>query len=361
MLMLKKVLTFFITLILVMFLLQIKIYAASIPLGSVTVDTSKTKVAPGEEVKVTINFGTELGAYTFDVAYDNSIFEYVSSEGGTENDNGTRVRVTYYDSSGGTNPRSNMSVTFRAKADLTTTNPTNFSITAEGLANSDASQEYDDITTAIEKEVTVEPRYEDYKLDLNYSGKIVDNEAKEFKLLTTSSMGRNYDNVMLKAEVIEKPENANIKLTALDDTSQEVDVLKDGWGSTKGYSLGGKDVKNELILTGTFDKIDEYKIKFSVLDKDNSNQVIVQKEFNISVADKDAVENENDKPENNEENNNQTTVGNNDNSTNSSNKKEENLPKELPKTGMPQYAYIATIMSVLVCGYIITKNYKKQK
>ena len=49
------------------------------------------------------------------MAYDNNIFEYVRSEGGTENDNGTRVRVTYYDSAGGTNPRTNMSVTFKAK------------------------------------------------------------------------------------------------------------------------------------------------------------------------------------------------------------------------------------------------------
>ena len=47
--------------------------------GSVTVDVTKEKVLPGEEVTVNINFGTDLGAYTFDVAYDNSIFEYVSA------------------------------------------------------------------------------------------------------------------------------------------------------------------------------------------------------------------------------------------------------------------------------------------
>ena len=100
--------------------------------GSVTVDVTKEKVLTGEKVTVNINFATELGADTFDVAYDNSIFEYVSSEGGTPNDNGTRVRVTYYDSAGGSNPRSNMSVTFKAKEELESTNPTDFSVTAEG-------------------------------------------------------------------------------------------------------------------------------------------------------------------------------------------------------------------------------------
>ena len=346
--MLKKVLTFFITLILVMCLLQIKIYAASIPLGSINVTTSKSKIAPGEEVTVTIEFGTQLGAYTFDIAYDNSIFEYVKAEGGTENDNGTRVRVTYYDSAGGTNPRSNMSVTFKAKESITTTNPTNFSVTGEGLANSDASQEYDDITNAIEKEVTVEPNYVDYKLSLDYGGKIVENEAKELKLLTTSSMGKNYDNVMLKAEITSKPENSNVKLTAIDGSSQEVDILQNGYGSTTGYSIGGKNVKHELTMTGTFDKLGEYKIKFSMQDKDSSNQVIVEKEFSINVADKDTAINE-------EQNNNEENISNN------SNNSEENLPEELPKTGMTRYAYILAVLSVLVTGYVITKNYKKEK
>ena len=153
----KKILSLFIALVLIIFVFQINVFASSIPLDSVNVNLSKDKIAPGETVKVNIEFGTELGAYTFDVAYDKNIFEYVSSEGGTENDNGTRVRVTYYDSTGGSNPRTNMSVTFKAKSELVTTNPTDFSITAEGLANSDASQSYDDITSPIKKNITGEP------------------------------------------------------------------------------------------------------------------------------------------------------------------------------------------------------------
>lgn len=353
----KKILTFIITLLITTFLLQIKIYAASIPLNSVNVTTSKSTIAPGEEVKVTIDFGTDLGAYTFDIAYDNNIFEYVSSEGGTENDNGTRVRVTYYDSSGGSNPRTNMSVTFKAKESLVTTNPTNFSITAEGLANSDASQEYDDITIAVEKEVTVQPRYEQYELSLNYSGKIVENEGKEITLLTTSSLGENYDNVMLKAEVTSKPENSNLKLTAVNELSQEVDILQDGWGSTTGYALGGKDVNHELKMTANFDMIGEYKIKFSILDKDTSDKLIVEKEFTINVVDENTTNNDENNTEGNGENSEENNVNNGQNNENKQN--EESLPEELPKTGMTQYGIIAAMLSVLISGYVVTKNYKK--
>ena len=49
------------------------------------------------------------------------------------------------------------SVTFRAKPDITTSNPTEFTITGEGLSNSDASVTFDDITIPIVKNVTVEP------------------------------------------------------------------------------------------------------------------------------------------------------------------------------------------------------------
>lgn len=353
--MIKKISAFIIALVIAIFALQIVTYAASIPLSSITVTTSETKIAPGEEVTITINFGTSLGAYTFDIAYDNSIFEYVSTDGGTENDNGTRVRVTFYDSSGGTNPRTEMSITFKAKEDLVATNQTNFAITAEGLANSDASQEYDDITSAIEKEITVEPNYVDYELTLDYSGNIVIDEEKELKLTTKSSMGKNYDNVMLKAEIISKPDDSTVKLVAIDGQSQEIDVLQDGIGSTDGYSLGGENVNQELLMTGTFDKTGEYKLKFSVLDKDNSNQVIVEKEFTLNVLEEESIDIE----ENNENTVEEGTTDNNE--TNTLSEEKEDLPEELPKTGMTKYGYIVTVMVVLISGYVVIKNYKKER
>ena len=68
-----------------------------------------------------------------------------------------------------TNPKDTMSVKFRAKEGLQTSNPTDLSITAEGLANPDASIQYDDILVPIKKNIVVEPKYEDYKFSFEYN------------------------------------------------------------------------------------------------------------------------------------------------------------------------------------------------
>ena len=366
---------FYNTLIIIamLFLLQISVNAASIPLGSVTADLSKDKIEPGEEVTVTIHFGTQLGAYTFDIAYDNNIFDFVSAEGGTENDNGTRVRVTYYDSSGGSNPRENMSVTFKAKDSLESTNPTDFSITAEGLANSDASQEYDDITTPIKKSITVEPNYIDYTIALNYEGNIIFNEEKEMELITSSSMGRNYDHVKMVVEVIEKPsDNATVKLLATERTRAEVDLIADGWGEPTGYELGGKDAEQILDIRGLFSEQGNYKLKVSLLDKDSSDAEIASQEFSLTVA-KQATnggengntggtgDNNTDNDNNGNNGNEQENNGQNNNVTeeNGEGTNNEEIPETLPQTGNTQYGYILAAIAVLGTSYIALKNYKK--
>lgn len=264
-----------------------------------------------------------------------------------------------------------MSVTFKAKSELTSTNPTDFSVTAEGLANNDGSQEYDDITTPIKKSVTVEPNYVDYNLQFNYSGKILINEEKTMELITKSSMGRNYDHVKMSVEVTKKPsDNATVKLLATTRTRQEVDLIQDGWGEPDGYQLGGKDVEQILDVRALFSEIGTYTIKVSLLDKDSSNAVIATKDFNFNVQEKQIVDNENNNENGTttEEGNNQGTSGttgetqgttpetNNNNQTNT----EENLPETLPKTGMTQYVYIITAISILGSAYIAVKNMKKE-
>lgn len=152
----KKILSIILgTTIALMLIFTIKSGAAS--LTNLSVTTNKQNIKPGENVVVTIEFGQSLGSYTFDIAYDSNIFEYVSATGGTANDTGSKVRVYYFDQTGGNSQRTDMSVTFKAKSSLTTSNPTNFLVTAEGLANADASVTYDDITTPIRKDVVVEP------------------------------------------------------------------------------------------------------------------------------------------------------------------------------------------------------------
>ena len=56
----KKIISLILVFAIMFFLLQLNVLAASVPLGSVTVNVTKEKIAPGEEVTVNIEFGTEL-------------------------------------------------------------------------------------------------------------------------------------------------------------------------------------------------------------------------------------------------------------------------------------------------------------
>lgn len=58
--MMKKLISFVLILSIMLLILGLNVFAASVPLNSVTVDTTKEKISPGEEVTVNINFGTEL-------------------------------------------------------------------------------------------------------------------------------------------------------------------------------------------------------------------------------------------------------------------------------------------------------------
>lgn len=148
-----KIISVFLVLFLCAF--STNIFAAA--LGNFAVNTSNSTVTSGENVTVTASFGQGLGSYTVDFAYNNNLFEYVSATGGTADDNGTRVRVYFYDQAGGSEPRSSVSATFKAKT-VTTATSGNFSITASGLSTVETTVvSYDDITTPVVKTVTVEP------------------------------------------------------------------------------------------------------------------------------------------------------------------------------------------------------------
>ena len=330
------------------------VYAA--PLNSVSVETSKDLVRPGEEVKVNIEFGQALGSYTFDIAYDNSIFEYVSNEGGTPNDMGDKVRVVFYDSSGGTNPRNNMSVTFKAKSDITTSNPTEFNVTAEGLANSDASVTYDDITTPITKNLTVEPQYVDYTLSLvPVNGTLTKDEENEMKLTYSSPMGRYYEKARLIAE---STGTGDVKLLGTDEQQLEHDIIESGWGEEQGYKIGGKDVSQTLNVRGVFSKAGNYKITLKLIDRENSDAVIAEKTFDFTVEEKSEVV-----PPQTGETESGTTESKPEEITPpvevEENVTENKVPTQLPKTGINIYIPICLVLSILL-GMVIYYNKKKK-
>ena len=324
-------------------------------LDAIQIDTNKEIVNPGSEIVLNINFGKPLGAYTFDINYDNNLLEFVSTDGGTENDNGTRVRIVYYDSSGGSNPKESMNVTFKAKEGIETSNPTDFSITAEGLSNPDASESYDDITVPIKKSITVEPQYEDYKFDLTYSGNPVINEEKEMTLTLSSAIGRFYDHSRILAEAT-TPNNGNVQLLGTDENQLEHDLIDSGWGDVSGDKIGG-NVTKTLNLRGIFDTAGQYQITFKLIDRDQSDAVIAQSTFIINVEEKQIIPPTEENPPTeipSENNPNNVTEG-----QVQGNNTENDLPKELPKTGYNYYAIFGiTILVIGLAVYILRRKSK---
>lgn len=299
----------------------VNIYAEQ--MENLKIDLDKTTVHPGENVTVHVDFGQFVGSYTFDFAYDNNLLEFVSASDGLANDNSTRVRVVF--PNGGTDPAEELNVVFKAKTGITTSNPTQINITAEGLANANASEVYDDITTPITKQLMVEPVYEDYTIDLKYTGNILANTAKDMILSIESSLGKSYEHVRIIAQAT-TPEGATVKLIGKDENGLNQDIIKSGWGKDEGYSIGGKNVKQVLNLAGTFTKSGAYSINFKLVNRDDSDSVIAQKTIAFNVGEPAPVET-------------------------SKETKNDDTPKVLPKTGNNIYVTGFSIIAFLAIAY----------
>lgn len=334
-----------ITILALIIIFSFSIQSYAVLLDTIDVRTSKTTVKPGEEVTVDIVFGEELGAYTFNIAYDNAIFEYVSVDGGTVNDTTDKIKVVYYDTTGGINPRSNMSVTFKAKDDILTSNPTEFTITAEGLANSDATITFDDITTPIVKNVIVEPEYKDYSLKLEYTGSIIVDKENDMKISYSSSMGKYYDKARLVAEAT-TPEDGTVQLIGIDSQNLSHDIIQSGWGDAQGYEIGGKDFSQVLDVKGIFSKEGEYTIKLKLIDRNNSDSVIAEDSFKINVSKSEVNINTNTNT------NTSNTVGSVTNAIAENVNNTTTTPTTLPKTGVNIYIPLILIIISLMGAFV---------
>ena len=319
-------------------------------LDTIQVETDKTTVRPGEKVVVSITFGKDLSSYTFDVSYDKNIFEYIEADGGTANDLDTKVRVNFHDTTGGTAPRTGMSVTFQAKADLITSNPTEFGITAEGLGavESGTVTTLDDITTPIVKNVTVEPEYVDYTIKLEAEGEIVKGKEKAMTLSYGSTMGKPYEHARLVASAT-TPAGATVKLLATDTQDLEHDIIQSGWGDAQGYKIGGKDVSQVLQTRATFSDAGEYTITLKLIDRDNGDQVIAEQAIPFQVLEKETEitppvqEPETPQTPAPEESETETQP--------------EEKPSKLPKTGANIYGPAIGVVAILFISYLaVTKK-----
>ncbi len=324
------------------FFLTGNVYAAS--LNNVTSNVNKQIVRPGEEVEVTINFGEQLGAAILNVSYDNRIFDYVSVDSGTANDQGNRVRVEFHDTHGGTNPINSMTIKFRAKADITTSNPTEFIITGESFAGPTGNPTYDNIDEIVE-EVTVEPEYQDYVIDLNYTGDIIANEEKDVKLSYSSSMGRYYEHARIEADAT-TPEGGTVKLIGINaDTNSEEDLILSGFGDPQGYPIGGKDFSQTLNLKALFSKEGDYTVTFRLINRDGSDSTIAQKTITLNA--KKTGSQETPEETNNEKNKPATKT------------EKKAKPKAIAKAGSNIYLEMLALASIFI-GAIIYYN-KKNK
>ena len=328
------------------------VFAQDLKLETVEVDASKTKVAPGQEVTLNISFGKALGAYTITTEYDKDVFEYVRSEGGEANNQEGKVILTYYYSQNQGSPRTSAYMTFKAKSTIYADTPTDFSVTLSGLSNPDNSEEYEDITEPFKEDILVQPNYENYNLKLEYTGIILPKLEKNMNLITESALGKNYDHVRLIATVTKKPsKDATVNLFAIKEEEQ-IDLLHSGWGEEGGYQLGGKDVKQVLALRGEFSEIGDYTIHVKLIDRDNEDKTIAEKDFNLTVG-----QTKKEETTTGTNNNGQTTGTNNKGQTTEANK--EKQPTTLPKAGGTSNTILIISAITLAIAYLYATKKSK--
>lgn len=340
-----------ISIFLVLFLLAFSINVYADSLDTIDISTDKQTVHPGETVTLTVDFGTEMGSYGVNVDYDDNLLEYASVEGATANNTGTVVKTVYsYDASSGEDPRTSMSITFKAKEGIITSNPTDLSVTIEGMGNPDASVSYDDITTPIIKNVVVEPIYVDYDIALNYTGDIIKDEEKDMKLVVSSSMGKNYEHTRIIAEAV-APAGETVKLLAIDEQGLEHDIIQSGWGDASGDPLGGKDVIKELDVRGLFSGTGNYAITLKIIDRDDSDAEIASETFDIEVKEEAVIT----PPveENPGEEITPPTEEKPEEPATPPAQTEETTPEALPKTGNTIYFVILPIIAILSVAYVV--------
>lgn len=320
----KTIICITILTILLMTIFTGSVYADTLDDFSVSVD--KKLIHPSEQVILKVAFGKPLGSFTIKVDFDDDIFEYVSTENGTGSAEGDKVTVEYSEL---TTTKDDTKITFKAKEGLKTSNPTNFTVTGTNLKSESGTTSYDDISSGKVETVTVEPIYTDYTLSLEPKTDIIEGKETDFILTYSSAMGRPYAKARLEGEIKKAPDEGTAKLEGFStQDNAKFDIIDDGWGNAQGYAIGGEDISQELNLKGTFSKAGEYTVTLRLVDREKSDETIVEKDFDFIVKPTEKIETQ------------------------------EEMPEELPKTGKNIFlvAIIAFLIAIVSVAYI-TKKY----
>lgn len=116
--------------------------------------------------------------------------------------------------------------------------------------------------------------------DIQYDGEIKVNEEKVTVTTLAGKETPQHTNVRIKVD-IEGP--AIPKLLATDSTGKEYDIAQIGyWGPSTGFPIQGT-FYNETMVRATYSEAGTYKITLSLIDVQNDNAVLAQREFTFEV------------------------------------------------------------------------------
>ena len=344
--------------IFILLFLSIQINSFGESLENLKIDIDKSIVHPKEEVTLKIDFGRLLSEFEINIAYDKNLFLYYSANKDINlYDNGDVVTLTYPTMSS-KDAISEIEVTFKAKKEITTTNPTDLKVTVQNMKDSLTDELIENPLLPIEKELVVEPVYKEYQFLLEHDDRLTPNKEINMKLVLKSEMGQIYQNAKIYATITSEKES-EVQMTATDLLGKKYNILEEGWGGENGESIGGENISKELNLNTIFSDSGNYKITFELKDLNNSEFVIASKTFNLIVNDENKNQNNISKIEN--------AILENKIATSSEGIKiEENKvngtneivykPTTLPKAGSTIYFLILPSIGILILIYCIFKK-----
>lgn len=344
--------------IFILLFLSIQINSFGESLENLKIDIDKSIVHPKEEVTLKIDFGRLLSEFEINIAYDKNLFEYYSANKDINlYDNGDIATLTYPTIST-KDAVSEIEVTFKAKENVTSTNPTDLKVTVQNMKDSLTNESIENPLLPYEKKLVVEPIYKDYQFFLEHDEILTPNKDTNMKLILKSDMGQTYKNAKIYATITSENES-EVQINATDLLGKKYNILEDGWGGENGESIGGLNVSKELNLNTRFSDSGNYKITFQLRDLNNSDFVIASQTFNLKVEDENKKQNNISKIENVISENKTTTSAegtkieeNKENSTNEIVYK----PTTLPKAGSTIYFLIFPIVGILILIYCIFKK-----
>lgn len=235
----KKIIISILILILAVFtIFQTNTYASSLSLS-----TSKSEVKVGDTISVTVSFGQKVAAADVTLSFDSSKFAYKSVNKGNANSTGSSIVVSYFDSTGGSNPTSSITFTFTAIS----TGSGKFSAKCSSAADSNVNT----VTISGSPSKTVTVKKEETTSNTNTKKDTTTNTSKN----NTSTKNNTTKKETTTEEV--KSNNANLSSINIEGFSLTPEFNKD---TTKYYLSVNQDVSNLNISATSEDESSKFEI-----------------------------------------------------------------------------------------------------